>query len=69
MTSQYLLSENRSRGKKLLQSLKSFFIGRTPHKLGILLKQFGHWVSYLREIRNEAPIVTSKTKKLMNMMH
>jgi hypothetical protein len=63
------LSENRSRGEKLLQSLKSFFTGRTPYKLGILLKQLGHQMRYLGKIRNEVPIVTGNTKKLMNLMH
>jgi hypothetical protein len=63
------LSENRSRGKKLLQSLKSFFIGWTPCKIGILLKQLGYSVSYFGEIRNEALIVTGKTKKLTDLMH
>jgi hypothetical protein len=49
--------------------LESLFTWRTPYKLGILLKQLGHRMSYLGEIRNEAPIVTSETKELTNLMH
>jgi hypothetical protein len=60
---------DRSRGKKLLQSLKSFVTSQTPYKFDILLKQLGHWVSYLGEIRNEAPIIPSETKKLTDLMH
>ena len=61
--------ENMSRGKKLLQSLESFFTSRTPYKLDIFLEQFGHWLGYFGEVRDEAPIITSKTKELMNLMH
>jgi hypothetical protein len=63
------LCKNRSGGKILLQSLESFFTSQTLHKLDILLKKLGHRLSYLGEIRNEAPIITSKTKKLTNLMH
>jgi hypothetical protein len=63
------LGKNRSRGKKFLQSLESFLTGWTPHKLGVFLKQLGHRLSYLGEIRNEALIVPGKTKKLMDLMH
>jgi len=63
------LSKNRSRGKKLLQGLESLFTSWTPYKLDILLKQLGHWLSYFGELRDEAPIITSKAKELTNLMH
>jgi hypothetical protein len=61
MVSQYPVEQDRSRGKKLLQHLKSFFTGWTPYKLGILLRQLGHWMSYLGEIQNKVLIVPGKT--------
>jgi hypothetical protein len=69
MTSQYPVEQEQGRGKKLLQRLKSFFTGRTPYKLCILLKQLGHGVSYFGEIQNKASIVPGKTQKLTDLMH
>ena len=69
MAYQYLVGKNRRRGKKLLQGLESFFISQTPYKLDIFLEQLGHWLGYFGEVRNEAPIITSKTKELTNLMH
>ena len=63
------MDENKSSGKKMLESLESFFTSWTPYKLDILLEQLGHELGYFREVRNEAPIITSKTKELTNLMH
>ena len=35
----------------------------------ILLEQLGHSLSYFRKLRDEAPIITSKSKELTNLMH
>jgi len=63
------LSKNMSSGEIILQSLESFLTGRTPYKLDILLKQLGHRLSYLGKVRNEAPIITSQTKELTNLVN
>jgi hypothetical protein len=52
------LSQYGRGGEKLPQSEKSLFTIFTPIELGILLKEFSHWLGNLGEIWNESVIVS-----------